>query len=112
MSKIARGFVQDVLDLGEGDKAYAIVGIGVTSKTRNGFDATQVMEFQIRGKDLKAGLHNAYRGRKGTEVFAPYTDEIDNFYKDNPRIRYNLIGPPLRLVDQASVSQASPAKTA
>lgn len=100
MSKIARGFVQNVIDRGEGDKAYAIVGIGVNTVTRNGFVETQVMEFQVRGEQLKAGLHNAYRAQKGVEVFAPYADEIDTYYKDNPRIRYSLTGAPLRLAEQ------------
>lgn len=102
--KIAKGFVQGVLDRGEGDKKYVIVGIGVTTPNRNGFEETKVMEFQIRGDDLKKGLHNAYRQYQGTEVYAPFSDEIDTYYKDNPRIRYLLQGPPLRLVEQ-TVSQ-------
>lgn len=102
--KIAKGFVQDVLDRGEGDKAYAIVGLGVTTKNRNGFEVTTVMEFQVRGEDLKKGLHNAYRQYKGAEVFAPYWDEIDSYYKDNPRIRYTLQGPPVRLSEQVQTA--------
>lgn len=106
--KIAKGFVQDVIDKGEGDKQYAIVGLGVTIKNRNGFEATQVMEFQVRGEQLKAGLHNAYRARKGTEVYAPYSDEIDTYFKDNPRIRYSLTGAPLRLAEQVAPSGPAP----
>lgn len=101
--KIAKGFVQDVLDRGEGDKAFSIIGIAVTTKNRNGFDQTFVMEFQVRGEQHKAGLQNAYRQLKGTEVYAPYTDEIDTYYKDNPRIRYSLQGIPLRLQEATPV---------
>lgn len=99
MSRIARGFVQDVIQKGEGDKAFAIVGITVTSKNRNGFDVSELLEFSVRGEQFKGGLHNAYRQHKGAEVFAPYQDEIDTFYKDNPRIRYSLLGIPLRLAE-------------
>lgn len=95
--KIAKGFVQDVLDKGEGDKAYSIIGLGVTTKNRNGFDQTIVMEFQIRGEQRKLGLHDLYRTYKGSEVYAPFDCEIDSYYKDNPRIRYTLQGPPVRL---------------
>ena len=109
--KIVQGFVQDVLDKGEGDKAYAIIGIAETSKNRNGFDQTLVVEFQVRGEALKRGLHNAYRALKGSEVFAPFDVEIDTYYKDNPRIRYNLSGPPVRLASQASQASASPSSS-
>lgn len=104
--KIAHGHVQDVLDRGEGDKAYSIIGIGVTTKNRNGFDQTFVMEFQVRGEQHKQGLQNVYRALKGSEVYAPYSDEIDTFYKDNPRIRYNLQGVPLRLQQARPVTAA------
>jgi hypothetical protein len=110
--KIAFGHIQDVLDRGEGDKAYSIIGLGVTNKNRNGFDVTTVMEFQIRGEDYKKGLQNVYRQLKGTEVYAPYSDEIDTYYKDNPRIRYNLQGPPLRLAEQRPVQSAPAQKLA
>lgn len=106
MTQIAKGFVQDVLNKGEGDKAFAIIGIGVTKKNRNGFEETSVMEFAIRGEQFKAGLHNAYRQLKGTEVYAPYSDEIDTYYKDNPRIRYQLSGIPLRLQEARPVQSA------
>lgn len=103
--KIAKGFVQDVLDKGEGDKAYSIIGLGVTTKNRNGFDQTIVMEFQIRGEQRKLGLHDLYRTYKGSEVYAPFDCEIDSYFKDNPRIRYTLQGPPVRL---QPVTQAPP----
>ncbi|MHB9357044.1 hypothetical protein ACYHNN_14730 [Pseudomonas amygdali pv. morsprunorum] len=106
--KIAKGFIQDVLERGEGDKAYSIIGLGVTTKNRNGFDVTTVMEFQVRGEDRKKGLQNAYRALKGTEVYVPFSDEIDSYYKDNPRIRYNLQGPPLRLTEQSISSVPTP----
>lgn len=96
--KIVKGTVQGVVTRNEGtDKEFVIVGIGSTTKNRNGFDETQVMEFQIRGEQLKAGLHNAYRTHAGAEVYAPYSDEIDTYFKDNPRIRYQLQGAPLRI---------------
>jgi hypothetical protein len=111
--KIAKGFVQNVLDRGEGDKAYSIIGIGVTTKNRNGFESTSVMEFQVRGQDHKNGLQNAYRSHIGSEVYAPYWDEVDTFYKDNPRIRYNLQGPPLRMSEQVPEQRpAQPLKAA
>ncbi|MFP3926196.1 hypothetical protein [Pseudomonas sp. W5-36] len=110
--KIAFGHIQDVLDRGEGDKAYSIIGLGVTNKNRNGFDVTTVMEFQVRGEDYKKGLQNVYRQLKGSEVYAPYNDEIDTYYKDNPRIRYNLQGPPLRLAEQRPVQSAPAQKLA
>lgn len=110
--KIAFGHIQDVLDRGEGDKAYSIIGLGVTNKNRNGFDVTTVMEFQVRGEDYKKGLQNVYRQLKGSEVYAPYNDEIDTYYKDNPRIRYNLQGPPLRLAEQRPVQSAPAHKVA
>lgn len=110
--KIAFGHIQDVLDRGEGEKAYSIIGLGVTNKNRNGFDVTTVMEFQVRGEDYKKGLQNVYRQLKGSEVYAPYNDEIDTYYKDNPRIRYNLQGPPLRLAEQRPVQSAPAQKVA
>ncbi|MND51963.1 hypothetical protein D3C80_429680 [compost metagenome] len=110
MSRIARGFVQDVIQKGEGDKAFAIVGITVTSKNRNGFEVSELLEFNIRGEQYKGGLHNAYRAQKGVEVFAPYQDEIDTFYKDNPRIRYSLLGIPLRLTEARPEQEQRPAQ--
>lgn len=117
MPQIAQGFVQDVMDRGTGDKAFAIVGIAVTKKNRNGFEETSVMEFPVRGEQFKSGLHNAYRQYKGTEVFAPYSDEIDKYYPDNPRMRYTLSGIPLRLqearpVQSAPAAQPGPAQAA
>ncbi|KPX74641.1 MULTISPECIES: hypothetical protein [Pseudomonas syringae group] len=108
--KIAKGFIQDVLERGEGEKAFSIIGLGVTTKNRNGFEVTTVMEFQVRGEDRKKGLQNAYRALKGTEVYVPYDDEIDTYFKDNPRIRYSLQGPPLRLVEERSVSSVNSQK--
>lgn len=103
--KLVRGFVLDVIDMGEGDKAYAVVGIEETIKNRNGFDVRILVEFNIRGRQLESGLHNAYRALKGVEVFAPFSDEIDTFYKDRPRIRYNLLGVPVRLQDVQPVQR-------
>lgn len=112
--KIAKGFIQGVIERGEGDKAYSIIGLGVTTKNRNGFEVTTVMEFQVRGEDRKIGLQNAYRALIGTEAFVPYSDEIDTYYKDNPRIRYSLQGPPVQLIERSeqrpSQSSSAPQK--
>ncbi|WP_268796412.1 hypothetical protein [Pseudomonas huanghezhanensis] len=80
----------------------------MTNKNRNGFDVTTVMEFQVRGEDYKKGLQNVYRSLKGTEVYVPFNDEIDTYYKDNPRIRYNLQGPPVRLSEQRPLQSTLP----
>ena len=107
MPKIVQGFVQDVLvKTGSGGNSYAVVGIGVTEKTRSGFDETTVMEFMVAGNDFKNGMHAAYQARKGAEVFAPYGDEVD-MYNGKARIRYSLKGAPLRLQEQAPAQAAS-----
>ncbi|MCY1384529.1 hypothetical protein D9M69_727960 [compost metagenome] len=43
-------------------------------------------------------------------MFAPYQDEIDTFYKDNPRIRYSLLGIPLRLTEARPEQEQRPAQ--
>lgn len=106
MPKIVQGFVQDVLIKQGRGSTYAVVGIGVTEKTRSGFDETSVMEFMVAGSDYEKGLHSAYQARKGTEVFAPYSDEID-MYNGKGRIRYSLKGAPLRLQEQAPAQAAA-----
>ncbi|MGH9875015.1 MAG: hypothetical protein ACRD9S_21375 [Pyrinomonadaceae bacterium] len=98
--KILRGFVQGVVAKGTTEKPWALVGISDVSKNRNGFEETTIVEFMIAGQQYKDGLHNAYRSLQGSEVFAPYTDEIDSF-NDKSRIRYNLQGVPMRLQDAA-----------
>jgi len=116
--KILRGFVAGIVHKGTEQKPWAIVGINAVSKNRNGFEETQLVEFMVAGQQFKDGLHNAYRTHIGAEVFAPYSDELDEF-NGKYRIRYSLQGSPLRLQDapehsKPSVAPASvaPAKTA
>lgn len=112
--KILQGFVQGVIEKGEGTKKYAVVGINDTTKNRNGFEETAIVEFMVAGQPYKDGLHNAYRALKGTEVYAPYSDELDSF-NGKSRIRYQLQGAPLRLqearpLQSAPAGQPAPAK--
>ena len=104
--KILKGFVLDAVDKGEGDKRWAIVGIQVTSKDRDGFDVTETVKLRVFGDLAKAGLQNAYRALKGTEVYAPYNDEMDAKYN---RISYSLAGAPLALVEKPAQSGPSAA---
>jgi hypothetical protein len=108
--KILRGFVQGVIEKQGKNSKYAVVAINSVSKSRNGFDETTLHEFMVAGSDYTNGLHNAYRQNQGSEVFAPYTDEIDNF-NGSARIRYSLNGSPVRLLD-APAEQQRPAATA
>lgn len=105
--KILRGFVQGVVNKGTPEKPWALVGISDVSRNRNGFEETTVVEFMIAGEQFKDGLQNAYRQLQGSEVFAPYSDEIDSF-NGKSRIRYQLQGVPLQLADK----QPAPPKTA
>jgi hypothetical protein len=105
--KILRGFVQGVVPMGSPEKPWALVGINSISKNRNGFDETDLIEFMVAGKQYKDGLHNAYRQLEGTEVFAPYSDEIDT-YNGKSRIRYGLLGVPVRLQEARPVQEARP----
>lgn len=109
--KLVRGFVQDVITKGSEEKPYAVVGIDSVSKDRDGFDQTTMVKFMIAGQQFKDGLQNAYRQLKGSEVFAPYTDEID-YFNNKARIRYNLTGIPVRLQDaQRERPAAAPTST-
>ncbi|MEN1342075.1 hypothetical protein AAIG86_30390, partial [Pseudomonas aeruginosa] len=76
-----------VVDKGEGDKRWAIVGIKATDKDRDGFDVDTTYKLRVFGDAVKNGLHNAYRNLAGVEVYAPYNDEFDEKYK---RISYSL----------------------
>lgn len=109
--KILQGFVQGVIEKGEGAKKYALVAINDTTKNRNGFEETAVVEFMVAGKPYQDGLHNAYRQLKGTEVYAPYSDELDSF-NGKSRIRYQLQGAPLRLQEVRPQPAPNPAATA
>lgn len=104
--KILKGFVQGVIEKGNEGKKYAVVAVNDTTKNRNGFEETSVVEFMVAGQQYKDGLHNAYRQLSGTEVFAPYSDELDAF-NGKSRIRYQLQGAPLRLQEARSVQSAS-----
>lgn len=94
--KILRGFVKGVVTKGTEQKPWALVGIEAISQDRDGFDQTQLVKFMVAGKQFQEGLQNAYRNLIGSEVFAPFSDEIDE-YQGKSRIRYSLQGIPLRL---------------
>lgn len=97
--KILRGFVKGVVTKGTEQKPWALVGIEAISQDRDGFDQTHLVKFMVAGQQFKDGLQNAYRTLIGSEVFAPFSDEIDE-YNGKSRIRYSLQGIPLRLVEQ------------
>lgn len=109
--KILRGFVLGVVQKGTPEKPWAMVGVNEISQNRNGFDETNLVEFMVAGQQYKDGLHNAYRQLIGAEVFAPYRDELDSF-NDKHRIRYSLLGVPVRLVDAPEKSSVAPAPAA
>jgi hypothetical protein len=96
--KILRGFVAGVAKKGTEEKPWAMVGINAVTTDRDGFEQTILVKFMVAGQQYKDGLHNVYRQHIGTEVFAPYSDEIDEF-NGKYRIRYSLQGIPLRLMD-------------
>ena len=105
--KILRGFVAGVVPKGTQEKPYANVGIKCITIDRDGFEETKVVKFMVAGKQYQEGLHNAYRAQIGVEVFAPYSDELDEF-NGKYRIRYTLQGVPLRLMDQPPVAAPAP----
>jgi len=116
--KILRGFVVGIVQKGTEQKPWCIVGMNCVSKNRNGFEETALVEFMVAGQQYKDGLHNAYRQHVGSEVFAPYSDELDEF-NGKFRIRYSLQGVPLRLAElpektaqSASVTPAPVSKPA
>ncbi|EPB6485926.1 hypothetical protein M2I89_15600 [Pseudomonas aeruginosa] len=108
--KILKGYVLGVVDKGEGDKRWAIVGIKATDKDRDGFDVDTTYKLRVFGDAVKNGLHNAYRNLAGVEVYAPYNDEFDEKYK---RISYSLAGAPLALIEKPlGTAQPKPAAPA
>ncbi|UTH29370.1 hypothetical protein [Ectopseudomonas hydrolytica] len=116
--KILRGFVKGVVNRGTEEKPWCYVGIETVSQDRDGFDQVNLVKFMVAGNQFKEGLQNAYRNLIGTEVFAPYSDEID-YFNNKARIRYSLQGVPLRLQEVtrerpavAPASTQQPAKTA
>lgn len=110
--KILRGFVAGVNKKGTEEKPWAMVGINAVSVDRDGFEQTTLVKFMVAGQQYKDGLQNAYRQQIGAEVFAPYSDELDEF-NGKTRIRYSLQGVPLRLMDQpTAASAAAPAARA
>ncbi|VFT63539.1 Uncharacterised protein [Pseudomonas aeruginosa] len=56
--KILKGYVLGVVDKGEGDKRWAIVGIKATDKDRDGFDVDTTYKLRVFGDAVKNGLHN------------------------------------------------------
>lgn len=108
--KILRGFVAGVNKKGTEEKPWAMVGINAVSVDRDGFEQTTLVKFMVAGQQYKDGLQNAYRQQIGAEVFAPYSDELDEF-NGKTRIRYSLQGVPLRLMDQPAATAASAAVT-
>lgn len=92
--KILKGTVLDVMDKGEGEKRWAIVGIQCETVDRDGFAVQSVVKLRVFGEHVRNGLHNAYRSLKGKQVYAPYNDEFDGQYN---RISYSLAGLPLAL---------------
>lgn len=108
--KILRGFVAGVNKKGTDEKPWAMVGINAVSVDRDGFEQTNLVKFMVAGKQYQEGLHNAYRQQIGAEVFAPYSDELDEF-NGKYRIRYNLQGVPLQLQDRPSLNSRPAAET-
>lgn len=106
--KILHGFVKGVVTKGTEQKPWSIVGIETISKDRDGFDQTELIKFMVAGKQHQEGLQNVYRTLEGSEVYAPYNDEIDE-YNGKSRIRYSLQGIPLRLQE---VTRERPAAVA
>lgn len=116
--KILRGFVKGVVNRGTEEKPWCYVGIETITQDRDGFDQTTLVKFMVAGNQFKEGLQNAYRNLIGTEVFAPYSDEI-NYFNNKASIRYSLQGIPLRLQEVtrerpavAPAASQQPAKTA
>lgn len=101
MTQILRGFVKGVINKGSEQKPWALVGIESITKDRDGFDQARIYKFMVAGQQFKDGLANAYRSYEGAEVYVPYADEIDEF-NGKSRIRYNLLGVPLRLQDMTA----------
>ena len=95
--KILMGVVADVIDKGEGDKRWAIVGINCVKTDRDGFQSEDLVKLRVFGDQIKNGIHNAYRQLKGQTVFVPFNDEFDGQYS---RISYSLAGLPLKLAQQ------------
>lgn len=108
--KILRGFVAGVNRKGTEEKPWAMVGINAVSVDRDGFEQTTLVKFMVAGQQYKDGLHNAYRQQIGAEVFAPYSDELDEF-NGKTRIRYNLQGVPLQLQDRPTLTSRPAAET-
>jgi len=105
---IIRGTVVGVVDKGEDDKRWAIIGIQTASKDRDGLDVVQTVKIRVFGDAIKGGLHNAYRNQVGVEVFAPVTIGVNDRYNT---VEYLLSGIPLRL-SEATVTGVADAKRA
>lgn len=105
---IVKGTVIGVVDKGEDDKRWAIVGLQTNSVDRDGLQVTQTIKVRVFGDAIKGGLHNAYRNLNGVEVYVPVTVGVNDRYST---VEYLLAGIPLRL-SEATVSGVSDAKRA
>ncbi|HBM08917.1 MAG TPA: hypothetical protein DD403_12560 [Pseudomonas sp.] len=111
---IIKGTVIAVVDKGEGDKQWAIVALSTTAKDRDGIDIVKTVKVRVFGDMHKGGMHNAYRGQVGVEVYMPVNAEANTKYNS---VDYTVAGIPLRLqearpVQSAPAGQPAPAKVA
>ncbi|MFW9088218.1 hypothetical protein ACOI7N_27235 [Pseudomonas sp. P2758] len=102
--KILKGVIVDVLDKGTPEKPWAIVGIQAESVNRNGMKQFELFELSVFGDAVKNGLHNVYRAQKGVEVYAPFSVNYNERYKE---LNYQLAGIPLRLDEARPVQPVS-----
>lgn len=94
MSVLIHGKVLGVADKGEGDRKWAIIGIEVKTRDRDGFDQTELFKVRVFGDRIKEGQHNTYRTCTGTDVYMPVNVEYNKQYQ---RVEYSLAGLPVRL---------------
>lgn len=91
---IIQGICKGVVDKGEADKRWAIVGIESTSVDRDGFEQTELVKVRVFGDQIKEGYHNAYRQLQGVDVYMPVNVTFDVKYSN---LSYSLVGLPVRL---------------
>lgn len=102
---IVKGTIVGVVDKGEDDKLWAIIGLQTSSKDRDGLDVVNTVKVRVFGDLIKGGLHNVYRSQVGAEVYAPVTIGVNDRYNT---VEYLLAGIPLRIQDVGSVSGPKP----
>lgn len=105
---IVKGTVVGVVDKGEDDKRWAIIGLQTSSKDRDGLDVVNTVKVRVFGDAIKGGLHNAYRQQVGAEVYAPVTIGVNDRYNT---VEYLLAGIPLRIQDVGSSSGPKPVES-